>query len=130
MAQQEDFTIDQGSDVAIRLDLFNTDGSRKVMNTVDSAGVLFSKFSITGKLKKTYNTKDSDAVPFTATSIDPDNLDNVVHLSLTNLQTSTLKTGRYVYDVELKSIDSNESGNIELIERILQGTINVTPSVT
>ena len=100
------------------------------MNTVDSAGVFFSKFSITGKLKKTYNTKDSDAVPFTATSIDPDNLDNVVHLSLTNLQTSTLKTGRYVYDVELKSIDSSASGNIELIERILQGTINVTPSVT
>ena len=128
MAQQEDFTIDQGSDVAIRLDLFETDGSRKVMNTVDSAGVFFSKFTINGKLKKTYNTKDSAAVAFNATSIDPDNLDNVVHLTLTNAQTSALKTGRYVYDVELQSVDSATSTT--LVERILQGTINVTPSVT
>ena len=36
MAQYEDITIDKGSDVTIRLDLYNIDGSPKQMNIQDS----------------------------------------------------------------------------------------------
>ena len=47
---------------------------------------------------------------------------------MTNLQTDTMKPGRYVYDVELESYDSDTDATI--VERILEGKLTVTPSVT
>jgi len=38
-----------------------------------------------------------------------------------------LKSGRYVYDVELSFVDSSSN---TVIERILEGQITVTPQVT
>lgn len=128
MAQYEDLTIDKGSDVTIRLDLYNPDGSPKQLNTQDETATFVPLYNVNAKLKKTYNTKDSDAVSFFATTVDPDNLDYVIHLSLTNEQTSALKPGRYVYDVEISRYDSAEQATI--VERILEGNIQVTPSVT
>lgn len=128
MAQYEDITIDKGSDVTIRLDLYNTDGSPKQMNTQDSDGSFVPIYNVNAKMKKTYNTKDSDATAFFATTVDPDNLDYVIHLSLSNTQTDALKPGRYVYDVEISRPDSAEGDLV--VERILEGNIQVTPSVT
>lgn len=128
MAQYEDLTIDKGSDVTIRLDLYNIDGSPKQMNIQDSDLNFIPIYDVNAKMKKTYNTKDSDAVTFFATTVDPDNLDYVIHLSLTNTQTDALKPGRYVYDVEISRYDSNETATI--VERILEGNIQVTPSVS
>jgi hypothetical protein len=128
MAQYEDITIDKGSDVTIRLDLYNIDGSPKQMNIQDSDLNFVPIYNVNAKMKKTYNTKDSDATTFFATTVDPDNLDYVIHLSLTNTQTDALKSGRYVYDVEISRYDSNESATI--VERILEGNIQVTPSVS
>ena len=48
-------------------------------------------------------------------------------MSLTNVQTDALKAGRYVYDVELSFVDS---AGATIIERVLEGRITVTPSVT
>ena len=48
-------------------------------------------------------------------------------LSLTNIQTDDLKAGRYVYDVELSFIDS--AGDT-IVERVLEGRVQVSPSVT
>lgn len=128
MAQQEDLEIDKGTDVAIRLDLYNTDGSAKIMNTVDSGGNQVEIYTISGKIKKTYSTKDSDAILFSGTSIDPDDRNNVVYLSLTNIQTEAMKPGRYVYDVDLIFADSDsDQGSFNQIERILQGNLTVTP---
>jgi len=128
MAQYEDITIDKGSDVTIRLDLYNIDGSPKQMNIQDSDLNFIPIYNVNAKMKKTYNTKDSDATTFFATTVDPDNLDYVIHLSLSNTQTDLLKPGRYVYDVEISRYDSNESATI--VERILEGNIQVTPSVS
>jgi hypothetical protein len=128
MAQYEDLTIDKGSDVTIRLDLYNIDGSPKQMNIQDSDLNFVPIYNVNAKMKKTYNTKDSDATTFFATTVDPDNLDYVIHLSLSNTQTDLLKPGRYVYDVEISRYDSNESATI--VERILEGNIQVTPSVS
>ena len=128
MAQYEDLTIDKGSDVTIRLDLYNIDGSPKQMNIQDSDLNFVPIYNVNAKMKKTYNTKDSDATTFFATTVDPDNLDYVIHLSLTNTQTDLLKPGRYVYDVEISRYDSDESATI--VERILEGNIQVTPSVS
>ena len=51
----------------------------------------------------------------------------IVTLSLTNSQTDALKPGKYVYDVEISFIDSD---NATIVERVLEGRIQVTPSVT
>lgn len=115
MATYEDFTIDQGADLALQIELVNPDGSKK-----DLTG-----YSASAKMKKTYRSEES--IDFTAVIPDP-SLEGIVTLSLTNLQTDALSTrGRYVYDVEISFVD--EEGHT-IIERILEGKIKVNPSVT
>lgn len=115
MATYEDFTIDQGADLALQLELVNPDGSKK-----DLTG-----YSAAAKMKKTYRSTES--VDFTALITNP-SLEGIVTISLTNLQTDQLSTrGRYVYDVEISFVD--EEGHT-IIERILEGKIKVNPSVT
>ena len=115
MATYEDFTIDQGADLALQIELVNPDGSKK-----DLTG-----YTAAAKMKKTYRSTES--IDFTAVIPDP-SLEGIVTISLTNLQTDTLSTrGRYVYDVEISFND--EEGNT-IIERILEGKIKVNPSVT
>ena len=116
MAVYEEFTIDQGTDIALQLDLIEEDGSTKNLENI------FAR----AKIKKTYSTPDSDAVNFPATRISP-LTSGILTLSLTNIQTASLKSGRYVYDVELYFDDSN---NQTVVERILEGRIQVTPSVS
>ena len=115
MATYEDFTIDQGADLALQIELVNPDGSKK-----DLTG-----YSAAAKMKKTYRSTES--IDFTAVIPDP-SLEGIVTISLTNLQTDALSTrGRYVYDVEISFAD--EDGNT-IIERVLEGKIKVNPSVT
>ena len=115
MAQYEEFTIDQGADVAIELHLVDRNDAVKDI----------SNHNIAAKLKKNYNSDSSDTTSFAAIVSDADN--GIATLSLTNAQTDALKVGRYVYDVELSFVDSD--GNT-ITERILEGRMQVTPSVT
>ena len=115
MAQYEEFTIDQGADVAIELHLVDKNDAVKNI----------SGHAITAKLKKNYNSTDSDTTDFTTIISNPNT--GVATISLTNAQTDALKVGRYVYDVELSFVD--EFG-ATIKERILEGRLQVTPSVT
>jgi len=117
MADYEEITIDQGADVAIELHLVEEDGSKKDL----------TDYSAAAKMKRNYNSDSADTVDFTAVIPDP-STEGIVVLSLTNEQTDALNTrGRYVYDVEISFDDSD--GNT-IIERVLEGKILVTPSVT
>jgi len=118
MAQYEEITIDQGSDVALEIHLVNKDGSKKDL----------TNHNVTAKAKKTYNSTDSaDVFSFNAVVADPAT-DGVTTISLTNTQTDAMKAAsRYVYDVELSYSDSS---NNDIIERVLEGVLHVTPSVT
>lgn len=116
MAQYEDLTIDQGTDVAIEIHLVNADGSAKNL----------TNHSIAAKMKRTYNSDSDDTHDFTAIVSAPAT-DGIVVLSLTNTQTDVLKPGRYVYDAELSYNDSDEN---TIVERVLEGKILVTASVT
>jgi hypothetical protein len=117
MAQYEDLTIDQGADVAVELALFDKDGSVK-----DLTG-----YSASAKMKRSYNA-DSDNTQAFTTFIDTDAPENgVLVLELSNTATDTLKAGRWVYDVEISYVDSDGDS---IIERVLEGNIQVTPSVT
>ncbi len=116
MAQYEEIVIDQGADWAMELHLANRDGTTKNLTGYDVAG----------KLKKTYSSDSDSTYTFGAIVATPAT-SGIVTLSLTNTQTDNLKSGKYVYDVELQYTDS--AGDI-IIERLLEGTATVTPSVT
>lgn len=75
MAQYEEFTIDQGADVAIELHLVDKNDAVKNLTS----------HTVTAKLKKNYNSTDSDTTSFT-TAITSDS-NGVALLSLTNTQT-------------------------------------------
>ena len=118
MATYEELIIDQGADISIEIELVEKDGSKKNL----------TGFSAAAKMKRNYNSTDSsDIVDFTTAISDPAT-DGVVVISLTNTQTDALSTrGRYVYDVEISNLDSDDN---TIIERVLEGKIRVSPSVT
>ena len=114
MAEYEKFTIDMGSDVAIQLELVDTSGNPKDL----------TNYSAAAKMKRNYNSDSADTTDF-AVAIEPTN--GIVTLSLNNSQTDALRVGNYVYDAEISYVDSNGS---TIVERILEGKIRVSPSVT
>lgn len=116
MAQYEEFTIDQGTDVAVEIHLVDKNGSAKNLTNHNIAAVM----------KKTYNSDSDETTTFTAIVAEPANK-GIVNLSLTHTQTENLRPGRYVYDVEMSYTDSD---GVTIVERILEGLIVVTPSVT
>jgi len=118
MAQHENISIDQGTDVAIEVHLVDaiTGGKKNLTN-----------YSTSAKMKKTYNSDSDDTTDFTAVVSTPET-DGIVTLELTNAQTNALKAPyRYVYDVEISHLDSSSN---TVVERVLEGQITVTPSVT
>jgi hypothetical protein len=116
MAQQRDFVIDQGSDITIELHLKNQDGSSKDL----------SGHALRGKIKKTYDTTDSDQIfDFTNVSVASPAEDGIALITISSATSDTMKSGRYVYDIELLS-----GADADIVERILEGKLNVTPSVT
>ena len=116
MAEYEKFTIDKGSDVAIQLDLVDASGNPKDL----------TNYSAAAKMKRNYNSDSADTLEFAA-ALNTPTTDGILTLSLTNTQTDTLKVGNYVYDAEISYVDSNGS---TIVERILEGKIRVSPSVT
>jgi len=116
MAQYQEFTFDQGTNTSIELHLVDANGAAKNL----------SGHSLTSKIKKTFNSDSSETTSF-ATQI-TNASGGIATLSLTNAQTNALKSGRHVYDIELSHVDSATSATI--IERVLEGRIQVTPSVT
>ena len=115
MAQYEDITIDQGADVAVEIHLINKDGSAKNL----------TNHAVAAKMKRTYNSDSADTLAFSC--IVAAATGGVATISLTNTQTSTLKAGQYVCDVEISFVDSDTA---TIVERVLEGKILVTPSVT
>ena len=115
MAQFQEFTFDQGADTSIELHLVDKNGAAKNL----------SGHTVTAKIKKNYADSAGEATTFTV--VNTNAAEGITTLSLTNSQTAALRTGRHVYDVEMAFQDS--SGNT-IIERILEGRIQVTPQVT
>ena len=116
----EDITIHQGTDVAIELHLVK-----------ESDGTAFdlTNYSAAAKMKRRYedSANDPDTVAFNAIIPTPAT-SGIVTLSLTNDSSATLQTrGRYVYDVEVSFVDSDSK---TIVQRVAEGQIEVTPSVT
>jgi len=117
MARYEELTFDQGTDVAVEIHCINEDGSKKN----------FSNYNVAAKLKLNLNADSDNTIEFNAIIGSPAT-DGIINLSLTNTQTDALlPKKRYLYDVEVSFVDSDDA---TIVERVLEGSVYINPSVT
>ena len=107
MATISNIVIDQGTTFSLELNLTNDDNSAK--NLAD--------YTVTSQMRKSYEA--TTATDFTTAKVDAT---GKITISLTAAQTAALKSGRYVYDIEIAS-------SAETL-RVLEGIVTVTPNVT
>jgi hypothetical protein len=109
MAIYANITIDQGSDYEALVEVEAADGSAADLNG----------YTARGQMRKTYGSLTS--FDLGATVADPDN--GTVRIFMSHELTSTIKAGRYVYDIEVVS----DNGSVV---RVIEGQVEVTPNVT
>jgi len=109
MATYSDIYIDQGSTYSSTIGVTNVDGTPFIL----------TGYSARGQIRKSYNSQN--ATPF-ATNINVPSSGNV-NISLTASQTRAMKSGRYVYDVEVY----NAGG---YVLRIAEGQLEISPAST
>ncbi len=111
-AADANLLIEQGSTFEISIQIFSDDDTPR-----DLTGLL-----VNAQLRRNFQSRL--AVDFTVEITTP--TDGEFKLKLTAQQTSALRSGRYVYDVEV--VDDSVAPII--VARALQGTARVTPEVT
>ena len=109
MATVSNIVIDQGTTFSLDINLTNDDGSAKDL----------TNYTVASQMRKSYEaTAKTD---FTCVKVDAS---GKVTISLTATQTSAVKAGRYVSDVEITGTSPVET------LRVLEGLVTVTPEVT
>lgn len=109
MAIVSNLAIDQGTTYSVTISVTDDTGSARNL----------TGYTGRAQLKRSYYTNTNTA--FTVTIDNPS--EGEIDLSLTANQTSALKAGRYVYDLELVS-------NTNTVERIVEGIVTIYPEVT
>lgn len=110
MATIANIAIDQGTTYSATIQV--TDGAGSARN--------LAGHTARSQIRKSYYTTANTA--FTVNILNPG--EGEIVLSLTANQTSGLKAGRYVYDVELVANATST------VERIVEGIVTVYPEVT
>ena len=108
MASKANLVIDQGATFSTDLYLTDTDGAPLLLNG-------YAAFS---QMRKWYTSSTISATFATSINISS----SFITLSLSSIETSELKAGRYVYDVEITD------GIV--VSRVVEGIVTVTPQVT
>lgn len=108
MAQIQNIYIDQGTTFSLSVLVGDFNGDPKDLTNYTAAA----------QMRKSYYT--SSAIDFTAEITLP--TDGEVTISLTSTETSNIKAGRYVYDIEI-------TGDDETL-RVLEGIVVINPEVT
>jgi hypothetical protein len=108
MAQVQNIYIDQGTTFSFTIAVADQFGDPKDLTDYVAAS----------QMRKSFYTNTS--IDFTAEISSP--LDGEVTISLTAEETSNIKAGRYVYDIEI----TNEEETL----RVLEGIVVVNPEVT
>jgi len=109
MAAVSNLAIDQGTTFSVTITVTDDTGSARNL----------TNYTVRSQMRRSYYTTSNTA--FTANVSSP--TDGTISLDLTSTQTSALKAGRYVYDVELVS-------NVASVERIVEGIVTIYPEVT
>ncbi len=108
MATIQNLYIDQGTTYSLTITVSDQNGDVKDL----------TDYAVSAQMRKSYYS--STATSFTAVASSP--TDGEVTISLTATQTSALKAGRYVYDIEIASDEETL--------RILEGIVVINPEVT
>lgn len=108
MATVRHLVIDQGTTFSLTLTVADSNG-----NALNLTG-----YTLRGQLRKSYGS--TSYTSFTTSSGDLSG--GELTIALTATQTSALRAGRYVYDIEID--------NAGEVTRVLEGIITVTPEVT
>lgn len=110
MAAVSNLVIDQGTTYSVTITVNDDTGVAR-----DLTG-----YTARAQMRRSYYTTSNTA--FTVSVSNP--ADGEISMSLSATQTSALKAGRFVYDLELVSANAN------IVERIVEGIITVYPEVT
>ena len=110
MAMTAYLDIDQGSDFVAIMELENDDGTPMNISGVE----IYSQF------RKSYNS--SIAYSFSCEIVDA--VSGKFSLILTGVSSSTIRPGRYLYDIELYNPNTNSK------TRVVEGVITINPEIT
>lgn len=110
MASYANISADQGADFETLLELEDNNGDRLDL----------SNYSIYGQIRRTYKSAVAENFQITIT----DAVNGVIIIELNSTQTSSMKSGRYVYDIYA----TNEALNKTV--KLLEGIFELIPSVT
>lgn len=105
-----ELTLDQGTTFETSIDLTNDDGT----------AINVTNYTFQSQIRKSYYSSNPTA-NITVTIVDAPN--GNVKLSMTAANTANVPAGRYLYDLKMTS-------NSNVITRILEGIITVTPQVS
>lgn len=109
MSQLVNLVIDQGSDFVATLDIEDSIGT-----PID-----LGPYNIRGQIRKTYTSANATVISCTKTTNQGE-----VKLTLTAAQTSLMRDGRYVYDIEILH------ATLGTVIRVVEGQVTVTPRVS
>jgi hypothetical protein len=108
MAAIQNLYIDQGTTYSLSLLVDDQNGDSKDL----------TDYTVAAQMRKSYHS--TTAINFTAEISLPE--DGEITISMTAVQTSAIKAGRYVYDIEITSDEETL--------RVLEGIVVINPEVT
>ena len=103
--------IDQGSTFSKQITVYETDGT-----TIQN----LTGYSAASQIRKNYT---STAYTTILATIQTPATNGIIVMSLTAAQTAALKSGRYVYDLQITAAD-------DTVTRVIEGVITIRPEVT
>ena len=103
--------IDQGATYSKQITVYENDGT-----TIQN----LTGYTATSQLRKNYT---STAYTTILATIQTPATNGIIVMSLTAVQTAALKSGRYVYDLQITAADAT-------VTRIIEGVITIRPEVT
>ena len=103
--------IDQGSTFSKQITVYETDGT-----TIQN----LTGYTAASQIRKNYT---STAYTTILATIQTPATNGVIVMSLTAVQTAALKSGRYVYDLQITAADTT-------VTRVIEGIITIKPEVT
>jgi len=109
MAIYSNLTIDQGADFQTQITVEDSTGY----------GADLTGYTIFGQIRKTYTS--TNKVDFICNHINA--ASGVIEIKLVHTTTSTMKPGRYVYDVEVRSPAGERT-------RVVEGQVEIMAGVT
>jgi|TARA_B110000438_G_C15789952_1_gene640196 hypothetical protein len=102
--------IDQGSTFSKSITVYQTDGA-----TIQN----LTGYTVSSQLRKNYTSSASTTINASINNA----AGGLIVMSLTAVQTAALKSGRYVYDLQITAADST-------VTRVIEGVITLRPEVT